>query len=122
MATHLPRSPGAEDPPRWLGTRLSYDRLWGTADDLLHYRYRGTDPQHRDNVGLRTAWRREVPLIYFHGVLRGRYVTSLVRRRLHQRSFRERVLRAYRDQCALCRLRHQELLALRYDRFRQAAG
>ena len=32
------------------------------------------------------------------------------RQRLHQRSFRERVLRAYREQCALCRLRHQELL------------
>ena len=30
--------------------------------------------------------------------------------RLHQRSFRERVLRAYRSQCALCRLRHRELL------------
>ncbi|HUP24011.1 MAG TPA: HNH endonuclease, partial [Thermoanaerobaculia bacterium] len=41
---------------------------------------------------------------------RRRYVTSLVRRRLHQRSFRERVLRAYREQCAFCRLRHAELL------------
>jgi putative restriction endonuclease len=27
-----------------------------------------------------------------------------------QRSFRERVLRAYQEQCAVCRLRHQELL------------
>ncbi len=41
---------------------------------------------------------------------RRRYVTSLVRRRLHQRSFRERVLRAYRQQCSFCRLRHAELL------------
>jgi putative restriction endonuclease len=32
------------------------------------------------------------------------------RRRLHQQSFRERVLKAYREQCALCRLRHRELL------------
>ena len=30
--------------------------------------------------------------------------------RLHQRSFRERVLRAYQNQCTLCRLRHKELL------------
>jgi len=29
---------------------------------------------------------------------------------LHQRKFRERVLDAYREQCALCRLRHSELL------------
>ena len=29
---------------------------------------------------------------------------------LHQRAFRERVLLAYRNQCALCRLRHIELL------------
>ena len=38
------------------------------------------------------------------------YVTSLVRARLHQRAFRERVLHAYRRQCAFCRLRHEELL------------
>jgi len=37
-------------------------------------------------------------------------VTTLVRQRLHQRTFREKVLRAYREQCALCRLRHPELL------------
>ena len=35
---------------------------------------------------------------------------GLARRRLHQRAFRERVLLAYRNQCALCRLRHSELL------------
>jgi putative restriction endonuclease len=133
-----------------------------TAENLLRYRYRGTDPRHPHNVGLRQAWRRQVPLVYFHGVVPGRYlaawpvfivaddpaalaftvavddqrmvlpfaaeasestwiaedetdarrryVTSLVRRRLHQRSFRERVLRAYREQCAFCRLRHAELL------------
>ena len=32
------------------------------------------------------------------------------RQRLHQSAFRERVLLAYQDQCALCRLRHRELL------------
>jgi putative restriction endonuclease len=41
---------------------------------------------------------------------RRKYITSLVRIRLHQRSFRERVLEAYQRQCAFCRLRHEELL------------
>lgn len=128
---------------------------------LLRYRYRGDDPQHRENRGLREAWRRSVPLVYFLGVAKGKYlaawpvfivadapaaltfsvqvddaqsavsltdetepdeaayhdvesrrqyVTSQVRRRLHQRMFRERVLRAYREQCSLCRLRHAKLL------------
>jgi putative restriction endonuclease len=123
---------------------------------LLNYRYRGTDPQHRDNVGLRLAMQRRVPLIYLFGVVRGSYmpvwpvfvvgddpstltfkvafddrqlgllsmaaptdqiaearrayVTVLTLRRLHQRTFSERVLRAYRERCAVCRLRHRELL------------
>lgn len=132
-----------------------------TAEGLLSYRYRGTDPQHRENVGLRTAMARQIPLVYFHGLEPGRYlavwpvfivgddpasltftvaaddaetaeraahgaaelptisreaegrrvyITSTVKVRLHQRGFRERVLRAYRDQCALCRLRHRDLL------------
>ena len=38
------------------------------------------------------------------------YAKRLFPQRLHQSSFRERVLRAYREQCAVCRLRHQELL------------
>jgi putative restriction endonuclease len=126
----------------------------------IRYSYRGTDVGHRDNQGLRQAMQRRVPLIYFHGVARGRYlaawpvfvigdepvrltfwvqvddasaiqalpsdgvhlvaeddrearrayITSTVRRRLHQAAFRERVLRAYRDMCALCRLRHSQLL------------
>ena len=38
------------------------------------------------------------------------YAAAQVRVRLHQRSFRERVLNAYRRQCAFCRLRHDELL------------
>jgi putative restriction endonuclease len=43
-------------------------------------------------------------------VVRRSYVTALVRRRMHQQTFRERVLRAYREHCAVCRLRHSELL------------
>jgi putative restriction endonuclease len=38
------------------------------------------------------------------------YMTSLARTRLHQRSFRERVIEAYQTTCSLCRLRHRELL------------
>lgn len=127
---------------------------------VLHYRYRGTDPFHRDNVGLRFAREERLPLVYFHRVVPGKYVaawpvfivgdspsrlsfevqvddaehiglgevearivvredsadarrqyvTSLVRRRLHQRTFRERVLQAYRRECAFCHFRHEELL------------
>lgn len=39
-----------------------------------------------------------------------RYAEHIVRTRLHQPVFRSRVLLAYERQCALCRLRHQELL------------
>jgi putative restriction endonuclease len=42
--------------------------------------------------------------------LRRRYATAVVKVRLHQRSFRERVLEAYRRQCAFCRFRHEEML------------
>lgn len=38
------------------------------------------------------------------------YVTTRARRRVHQQAFRERVLAAYRHQCALCQLKHDELL------------
>ena len=38
------------------------------------------------------------------------YVARLTRFRLHQPVFRARVLRAYEERCALCRLRHPELL------------
>lgn len=122
---------------------------------LLLYRYRGTDPAHRDNVGLRLAMQRRVPLVYLFGVVPGQYlpvwpiyivaddpgrlcfsvavddaqhaslgqemseatvearrqyVTTVTQRRLHQEAFRQRVLRAYQTQCAICRLRHAELL------------
>ncbi len=42
--------------------------------------------------------------------IRREYVTSIVRRRVHQQAFRARVIEAYRTHCAFCRLRHQELL------------
>ncbi|MFH5830991.1 HNH endonuclease [Halalkalibaculum sp. DA384] len=42
--------------------------------DFLLYKYRGTDPMHRDNVGLRKCMQKEVPLIYFHGIIPGKYL------------------------------------------------
>jgi putative restriction endonuclease len=134
-----------------------YDDCFG-KDNFLIYRYRGTDPNHRDNVGLRKVYELKRPLVYLHGVVPGKYLatwpvyivgddpskltfkvavdemthvdispiistrvaddsisrraylTSIVKVRLHQRSFREKVLEAYRSQCAFCCLRHIELL------------
>ena len=64
------------------------------VDDAIHAT---TPTDFRQAVAEGTDARRE-------------YVTAVARRRLHQRSFRERVLEAYRHQYALCRLRHDELL------------
>ncbi len=129
-------------------------------EGFLNYRYRGTDPYHPDNAGLREMMKKNIPLIYFHTIFKGKYIavwpvyiigdlpdqfsftvavedkqlikgdraakimandeqgtyfrraylTTTIKTRLHQKSFRERVLHAYRNQCSLCRLRHQELL------------
>lgn len=42
-------------------------------DGLMRYKYRGNDPMHRDNVGLRLAMQTHIPLIYFYGLVPGRY-------------------------------------------------
>ncbi len=47
-----------------------------SADGFLLYRYRGTDPLHRDNVGLRALMQSRRPLIYLHGVVPGEYLAS----------------------------------------------
>ena len=73
-----------------------------TEEGFLAYRYRGTDPQHRDNVGLRELCRTRTPLVYFHGVARGRHESTVV---LPSR----RADRPDRDR-----------LAWRYERFRAA--
>ncbi len=41
---------------------------------FLEYKYRGTDPFHRDNVALRNTFRQNRPLIYFHGIVPGKYL------------------------------------------------
>lgn len=118
------------------------------------YKYRGTDPMHHENVGLRRAMTTQTPLVYFKGIVPGRYLAvwpvyvigdnpaqlafsiafepgdtsvlpeailvveearrsyaqRVVRQRLHQAGFRERVLAAYRRTCSICRLRHDQLL------------
>lgn len=122
----------------------------------LSYSYRGQDPRHRDNVGLRNSMQDNIPLVYLFAVskgfyqavkpvyvtgddpgsltftvmadvsgdfaaslpleeppqieLRRRYITASVQHRLHQSAFRERVLKAYRVHCAMCHLKHRELL------------
>jgi putative restriction endonuclease len=136
-----------------------YDDYFG-KDNFLIYRYRGTDPNHRDNVGLRRVFELKRPLVYLHGIEPGKYLatwpvyiigddqsnltfkvavddalptyeysettvsrqiavvsdarhaylTSTVKVRLQQRSFREKVLDAYKSQCSFCRLKHRELL------------
>lgn len=55
------------------GETRPYDDAFG-EDGLLRYRYRGVDPTHHENVGLRLAMQRQVPLIYLHGLVPGLYV------------------------------------------------
>jgi putative restriction endonuclease len=129
-----------------------YEDRFGYAGEIL-YKYRGQNPDHHENVGLRVAMAEQVPVIYFHGLVPGRYLaawpvyiasddpssrtftaradepepgtsggyilgeearrmyaTRTVLQRIHQRAFRERVIAAYRTACAICHLRHQELL------------
>ncbi len=136
------------------GRPRPYSDQWTEDGSFIRYRYRGTDPNHRENAGLRRAMRDEIPLVYFFGLVPGlyaatfpayivrdepdaltftvavdehlldvgdepfvedpmprrAYITRVVRQRLHQVSFRQRVIRAYRTTCAICRLRHRELL------------
>lgn len=59
--------------------------------------------------GMREQWRGD--LVHPADLaLRRQYAEATVRRRLHQRLFRDRVLLAYQRRCALCNLRHPELL------------
>ena len=70
--------------------------------------------QHQFVVALdeamETAWQQEVLLTAPDEVRRREYALGVIRRRLHQPDFRRRVLLAYERQCAICRLRHAELL------------
>lgn len=125
----------------------------GGPDGLQRYKYRGDNPNQADNVALRQAMVRELPLIWFVGVSGSylpmypvylvaeereqrqfvvaldqvqrhlfppagvevsiddrHYAHSITKQRLHQPLFRARVIEAYEQRCAMCRLRHVSLL------------
>lgn len=50
------------------------------ADEFSHgqlrYAYRGTDPQHPDNRGLRLAMERQLPIVYLFGLAPGKYLPA----------------------------------------------
>jgi len=51
-----------------------------SPDGYLLYKYRGADPNHPDNVGLRECGVRGIPLVYFHGLTpkRGQFLLSAI--------------------------------------------
>ncbi len=55
------------------GERPPYDDSVG-GDGLPRYKYRGTDPNHPENVALRSAFENRLPLIWFIGAAPGQYV------------------------------------------------
>ena len=57
------------------GESRPYDDAFG-PEGLLRYRYRGTDPSHHENRGLRLAMQHQVPLVYFHGIVPGLYAAE----------------------------------------------
>jgi putative restriction endonuclease len=62
------------------------------------------------DAAMEASWQPEVQMSAVDEVRRREYALAVIRRRLHQPDFRRRVLAAYEGQCALCRLRHPELL------------
>ena len=133
------------------GADRPYEDMF-SDDGIIHYKWRGIDANHYENVALRAAMELQTPLIWFVGVadatylplfpvylahedrearefvgtfdeLRDlvfsesileerlrRYVKVETKKRLHQPVFRATVLRAYRTSCAVCSLRHGQLL------------
>lgn len=47
-----------------------------TPDGLLYYKYRGSDPNHYENRGLRQAMLEQVPLVYFFALDVGKYLAT----------------------------------------------
>ncbi|UJP09389.1 HNH endonuclease [Microbacterium sp. KUDC0406] len=81
-----------------------------SPEGLVQYSYQSRDPVRRQvHLALDESLR------FFDDPLNlkqseRRYAERLVRSRLHQPLFRARVLRAYDSSCAICSLRHAELL------------
>jgi putative restriction endonuclease len=44
-----------------------------SEDGFLSYRYRGTDPNHRDNIGLKELYQKRIPFVYFRSIIPGKY-------------------------------------------------
>lgn len=53
-----------------------YDDDLRDGASVIHYRYRGTNAGHHENVGVRLARGTQTPLIYCYRVMEGRYVVS----------------------------------------------
>jgi putative restriction endonuclease len=130
-----------------------YDDVHNVDSGSIVYKYRGSDPDQHDNIALRRAMERQLPVIYLIAVdpgvydviapafitndspaklectlvvdlqgpfvraedsiltsVRREYVTRAVLQRLHQQQFRRMVLAAYQERCAICHLKHVELL------------
>lgn len=51
-----------------------YDDDLRDGSPVIHYRYRGSNPEHHENVGVRHAWQTQTPLIYCYRAMPGRYV------------------------------------------------
>ena len=54
-------------------TKGPYDDVF-SEEGYLIYKYRGTDSNHSDNVGLRECMRLNLPLIYLHSIIPGKYL------------------------------------------------
>ena len=46
------------------------------GEGLIAYKYRGEDPNHRDNRGLVQAMKTQTPLVYFLGTRKGHYLST----------------------------------------------
>jgi putative restriction endonuclease len=53
-----------------------YDDDLRDGASVIHYRYRGSNQNHHENVGVRLAKETQTPLIYCYRVMPGRYVVS----------------------------------------------
>lgn len=67
--------------PRIMGVPLSITTIPSgpyedgfSTDGLLRYRYRGTNPEHVDNRGLRHAMLHRIPLVYFFRIVKAKYL------------------------------------------------
>lgn len=147
----------------WYDDQRQIHRQIYEGDDTVEYAFMGQDPEAPDNVWLREAFERQIPVIYFLGiaprryqailpafisgwdakalkakvafgparssvapkqevlsveqvatmpssVVERRYALRSVKQRLHQSSFREAVISAYRGRCAVSGIPEPKLL------------